>query len=88
MTSGDVLHVLGQQEISNQENDQSMAMARLRAKECSWGEGAKARVRGPRRGVATQMLMGAISGQTLRRVLELLEGERPGIHPEPFFSWC
>jgi hypothetical protein len=63
--------------------DQTLSMRRLLEKEVERGEGASVLLRGCQRMTATQLKMGVISHQTLKTLLEMLEGRGPVFHPEP-----
>ena len=88
LSAWDILFSLHQDAMERRLMGQSVSMNRLQAKGCEWGEGADSCLRGDSCRVATRLLMGSMAPNTLRKVLEMLEGREPGTHPKPFFSWC
>jgi ribonuclease HI len=63
--------------------DQTLSMRRLLEKGVERGEGASVLLRGCQRRTATQLQMGVISHQTLKTLLEMLEGRGHVFLPEP-----
>jgi hypothetical protein len=63
-------------------------MCRLREREAERGGGSLVLLRGCQRRTATQISMGVISRNTLKVLLEMLEGRGPVYLPEPLLSWC